>query len=69
MNIQFNDNDMDKLQEAKDLNDWKKLDTWKQRFIFQKFIALPVNNMKAVSEIKELAQKELASKVQEDIFS
>ncbi|MCK9370726.1 hypothetical protein M0R04_12525 [Candidatus Dojkabacteria bacterium] len=57
MNIQFDDADMVKLQEARDKKDWRILDTWKQRFIYQKFLC--ENDNVSVKEIAELARKTL----------
>ena len=60
MNIQFNDHDMEMIQKAKDSNNWHILETWKQRFIYQRYCC--ENNKNTVQEIALVAREELRKK-------
>lgn len=52
MNLgKITDEDFKALEEAKATRDWSNLTTWKQRFMYQRYVAMPANNTKAVKEI------------------
>jgi hypothetical protein len=57
--VQLTNLDMDLLREAKKTRDWKVLTTWKQRYLFQRCIALRERDFKSIEEIAKLARKEL----------
>ena len=57
MNISVSQEDLDILTEAKRLNDWRVCLTWKQRFMYQRYVALPGNDMVSVKEIASLTKQ------------
>lgn len=59
MNLQIKQEDVDLLTKAKELKDWRVLVTWKQKLMYQRFIALPANDMISVKEIANAAKEEL----------
>ena len=49
--------DLGFLKEARDKKDWHILVSWKQRYLYQRCIALPSHDLKAVIEIGREARK------------
>lgn len=57
--MKLTDEEYQKLKEAREKRDWKDLDSWKLRYLYQRFIALPVRDMTAVMGIADLAREQL----------
>lgn len=53
------------MNEAHEKMDWKILPTFKLRFLYQRYIALPADRMDQVKEIQELAHIEVEKKNKE----
>jgi len=58
MNIQLSEGEVVLLKEARKDQNWRMLPTWKLRFCYQKFIALPERDLKALQEIAHEARQE-----------
>jgi hypothetical protein len=67
MNIQADQLDLDLVREAKRIHDWHVLTTWKQRFIYQRYVALPEIDIVSVKEISEMASELLNKQKEETI--
>jgi hypothetical protein len=59
MNIQASAEDIEFVKEAERLKDWHVLTSWKQRFIYQRYVALPRNDIFTVKEIAKAAHDKL----------
>ena len=64
MSYKIDDGEMELLREAKRTHDWTILPTWKLKYLYQKFVAFPANDLGAVKEIANLAKENNAIKVQ-----
>lgn len=60
--VQVSDEDVALLKKARSERNWKILTSWKQRYLYQRLVALPTNDKKSIQEIAELARDEMSKK-------